>query len=281
MKIACNYYPEVIELIKDNKIDIDYIKFPALTYQMEVFEDLTLKRFTDLMRNINDYRPVLLHGLNPTFHNITSKDFIKKVDLDVVKEVLEISNSPGISLHLAGIDDTLSRKEIIDIVCSNVKYLKENIDGIEFISLENVPNYRQYGMCVYADFISEVIYKSGADFLLDISHAYTAAIDLNKDIDLYINALPLDKVIEIHINGWITNKNGTMCHTKINEHGYRILENVLTKCRPQYLTIEYGRNNDKINAGIPLVTPEKINPEVKDEIIEQVNRINAIVQLTR
>ena len=82
--------------------------------------------------------------------------------------------------------------------------------------------------------------------------------------------------MEIHINGWITTQNDVMCHTKINHEGYQALEYVLEYCMPHIITVEYGRHNDRIGAGVPVMSLEQINKQAKDEIEEQIYRIREI-----
>ena len=69
-----------------------------------------------------------------------------------------------------------------------------------------------------------------------------------------------------------------MCHVKTIEECYDILQEVLEVAKPKILTLEYGRSNDKLGVGIPLVNQDRINEKVKEEIIEQVERVRQIIQ---
>lgn len=42
IKLACNYYPEAKQLVKEKEIALDYFKYPGLGYQMNVFVMLNL-----------------------------------------------------------------------------------------------------------------------------------------------------------------------------------------------------------------------------------------------
>lgn len=57
----------------------------------------------------------------------------------------------------------------------------------------------------------------------------------------YIGRLPLERLYEIHINGWMHTERGMMAHTKIHEEGYELLEEVLSRTKPRIVTLEYGR----------------------------------------
>ncbi|OGO93014.1 MAG: hypothetical protein A2Y17_07235 [Clostridiales bacterium GWF2_38_85] len=276
MKLACNYYPEVIELIQEGLINIDYLKYPALGYQMNVFNSDDLSEYEKFTHNINKIRPIMLHGLGTTTLNLCSKNFQAQINVERTRELLNMNGVNGISVHLSGIDESLSFEVNKRISIENLKYIKNTFPGKEFYSIENVDTLR-FGICVYPEFISQVVRESGADFLLDISHAYCAAKALGMCFYSYMEKLPLEKVYEIHINGWIDAGDKMMCHIKITNEAYTTLKWVLERCSPEIVTLEYGRDNDRINSGIPLMSPDKINPKAKEEIVEQLNRLNEIL----
>ena len=285
IKLGCNYYPEVTELIEEGKIDIDYFKYPGLGYQMDIFKKEDLSDYKQLVSQINRVRPVMIHGLGLKPHNICSKTFIQGLDIDYVKQIIELSGVNGISLHLAGVDYLLLRKQSKEIIINNIKYLKEQFHDLDFISFENADGnpYSPYskngelGICIESNFISEIIYETGSDFLLDISHAYCSSKKLKVDFETYLYELPIDKVYEIHINGWIETKSDIMSHTKINEIGYMTLEKLLKDCSPKIITLEYGRSSDRLNSGIPIISPNNICNEAKDEIVSQITRLREII----
>lgn len=285
IKLGCNYYPEVTELIEEGKIDIDYFKYPGLGYQMDIFKKEDLSDYKQLVSQINRVRPVMIHGLGLKPHNICSKTFIQDLDIDYVKQIIELSGVNGISLHLAGVDYLLSRKQSKEIIINNIKYLKEQFHDLDFISFENADGnpYSPYskngelGICIESNFISEIIYETGSDFLLDISHAYCSSKKLKVDFETYLYELPIDKVYEIHINGWIETESDIMSHTKINEIGYMTLEKLLKDCSPKIITLEYGRSSDRLNSGIPIISPNNICNEAKDEIVSQITRLREII----
>ncbi|WDV46617.1 DUF692 family protein [Clostridiaceae bacterium M8S5] len=277
MLIGCNYHEETVRLVKENKIDIDYYKFPALGYQMDVFDSPDLIELKKLANRLKQTKPINLHGLNPSLHNICSKTFIEDLDVDIVRELIDICELKGLSIHLDGSDINDTRAELLERVVNNIRYVKNTFNDLEFFALENIGLLRN--PFVYeADFISEIIQQSDADFLLDISHAYVAAKSLKIDIWDYMKVLPLDRVYEIHINGWIEKGSQIMAHTKIHEEGYRLLKQVLDISKPKMITIEYGRHNDRINSGCPVMKKDVINVRAMDEIEEQVIRIRRILE---
>ena len=68
-----------------------------------------------------------------------------------------------------------------------------------------------------------------------------------------------------------------MAHTKIHEEGYELLEEVLSRTKPRIVTLEYGRGDDRLGAGIPLMKPVVCNERAMEEIEEQVGRLRKLI----
>jgi len=249
MKLACNYYPETEALVREGKIDIDYFKFPALGFQIDILHDI--KAFENFAARVCEVRPILLHGVYP--------------DMD---RLLAASKTPGVSLHP-------DARPIGDVI-QTLQRVRETYAHMDFVSVENMPSLR-FGALIRPEVITEMVFRSGCDFLLDISHAWCAARALKEDFRAYLSQLPLERVSEIHINGWEEKNGDIMCHVKINEAGYEILKELLTVCTPKIITIEYGRPDDRIGCGCPVIRPGEMNAAAMEEIIEQVGRIREII----
>ncbi len=274
MKLACNYYRETEELVRDGVIDVDYFKFPGLGFQMEQLRD-----FAAFAERVTAIRPILLHGLYPAPHDLASATLRQDFDFDTVNALIEQSKTPGISLHptVGAIDATCDTREVIATIADNVAFLKKHYGHMEFITVENMPDAR-FGDIIVPEVICEMTAAADCGFLLDVSHAFCAALYRGESFREYMQKLPLSRVHEIHLNGWYVQGSKTMCHTKINEEGYDALEWLLGECEPQIVTIEYGRDNDKLGVGIPLVSPDCVNERAKEEIAEQVQRVRKIMR---
>jgi uncharacterized protein len=97
------------------------------------------------------------------------------------------------------------------------------------------------------DLIQEVINATGCGFLLDIAHARVSASVLNLDIYDYLNRLPLDKVMQIHISGpRLQNGRLVDAHDTLQQIDYELLEYVFTKTHPSVVTLEYIRERDDL-----------------------------------
>lgn len=247
MKLACNYCPEAELLVREGRIDVDYFKFPALEYQVGLLHDLNA--FEEFAAQVAALRPILLHGLYP--------------DMD---RLVAASKTPGLSFH-----PELDKCAADDIIAC-IQSLQKTYAHLDFVSVENSGAIEAQPLT-----LSEIVRRSGSTFLLDISHAYCTSRRLGLDIWDYLSKLPLDRIYEIHINGWIEKGGDIMCHVKTNEAGYQILKELLSVCEPQIITVEYGRENDRIGCGCPVLRPGEMNAAAMEEIVEQVERIRKII----
>lgn len=276
MKIGCNYYLETEELVRDKQIEIDYFKFPALGFQMGIMEDEIA--FTSFCKRVTALKPILLHGLYPAPHDLSFSTLKDNFNYKLCDQLIQATKTPGISFHpcFRPIDQNVNITSLLDTIINNISFIKHTYSDLDFVSVENVDSLR-FGQLIDPDVFSTIINESGCDFLLDISHAYCSARARGENVREYIKRLPLKQVYEIHVNGWLMNENGIMCHVKTHKECYDLLEEVLEVANPKIITIEYGRGDDKIGAGIPTINPNSINPEVKYEIMEQIDHIRRIV----
>ena len=247
MKLACNYCPEAELLVREGRIDVDYFKIPALDCQADLLNDPgACEGFAGRAGAV---WPLLLHGWYPS-----------------MERLIEISKTPGISFHPDLDSSTVSG------VVAFIQSLQEKYAHLDFISVENSGAIEAQPLV-----LSEIVRESGCTFLLDISHAWCTSRRLGMDFWAYLAQLPLERLYEIHINGWAEKGDDIMCHVKTNEQGYQILKELLTVCSPKIVTIEYGRENDRLGCGIPVMRPGEVNERAMEEIAEQVGRIREII----
>lgn len=276
MKIACNYYLETEQLVDDRVIDIDYFKYPGLGFQMGLMEDIDA--FEIFCNKLTVKCPILLHGLYPAPHDLSSLTLKDDFDDKTVDRLIKATKTPGISFHpaLSKIPEEVPFEKTFGVIIENARFLKEKYADMEFVSLENCDNI-QWRDLIKPEMIRTLLDETGCEFLLDISHAYCASRWLDIPFRNYLKMLPLEKTVEIHINGWITTENTVMCHTKIHNEAYEALREVLGFCSPKIITVEYGRHNDRIGVGVPVLTLHDVNERAKEEIAEQIYKVRSII----
>ena len=141
--------------------------------------------------------------------------------------------------------------------------------------LENVPLYPNvvHRHITRPAFIREVLDLTGCDLLLDLAHARVTSSLLGMTPEAYLEALPLERVREIHLSGprpirtlpparqkllqdnartvaselafddgWLVDVHDTM--TKVD---YGLLAWTLARCRPLAISLEYYRVPDRLS----------------------------------
>jgi len=277
MKIGCNYYIETEQLFDEGSIDLDYFKYPGLDFQAGIMNDLDA--FELFCNKLTVKRPILLHGLYPAPHDLSSPFLQADFNDEIVNKLIKITKTPGLSFHpvLSKLPDGVPFVKTLETIIENAVFIKEKYADMEFVSLENCDSIR-WGDLIKPEIITQLINETGCGFLLDISHAFCASRAIGEDFRTYLSKLPLKQTYEIHINGWVETDNDIMCHLKINDLGYQILKELLNECSPQIITIEYGRHNDRIGLGCPVMKPDKINDDAKKEIAEQISKISEMIK---
>ena len=276
MKIACNYYLETEQLFDEGSIDLDYFKYPGEGFHMGIMDDLDV--FEAFCDNLTAKRPILLHGVYPAPHDLASPSLQANFNDKIVNRLIKITKTPGLSFHptLSQLPNDVPFVKTLGTIIDNAVFIKEKYSDMDFVAIENVDTIR-WGDLIKPENITQLINETECDFLLDIGHAFCASRAIGEDFRTYLSKLPLQKVSEIHINGWVETDNDIMGHLKINDLGYQILKELLNECSPQIITIEYGRDYDRIGLGCPLMAPDKINDDAKKEIVEQISKIKKLV----
>ena len=198
------------------------------------------------------------------------------------KDYYERGKCPHISFHinLDEEDEIESEQETLSIIKENVEVIKKTFDYN--ILLENVPAKRQERRRDFLskpEFICQVLEKTNTLFLLDISHARSAAYTLDIPFMDYINALPLNKIKEIHLAGCVKGEDGRIVpnHSKMNQEDYELLRYLLKKCKDiDVLTLEYGPYDVKTHQIIP--TYNKVDNAMKKEVYENLLKLNQIIK---
>lgn len=274
IRLACNYLREAEELLNEEKVEFDYFKYPSLGNDISL---RSLSVFTARLKYIRDIKSVLLHGFYPNNVNVCNKNFIGNFNIETFRELCNISETPGISFHLNGADLSDSKDEVIRNSVENIKFIKKHFHHMEFIAFENaMGNCNQYE--IDPEVISEIINETDSDFLYDVSHAYWSSVKRGELFDDYVSKLPLDRVYEVHINGWEERNGDIQSHMKIQNELYHHLNHTVTNYPVKIVTLEYGRSYDRIDCGCPIVSIEKVNSCAKEEIEDQLLKLRQIIR---
>lgn len=236
MFLACNYSDELIELLNEGSVDIDYIKLGIMSMYDNVYEKAL------------SLRPVLLHGLG--FNEYASMKNTCEINWILANQYISKFKSPQTGFHLmasSGDWSDHSDEMIIEHIITVTKEWNSKI-AVPFL-IENMPYSpfvkRQFGaleLCADPNIICTICEKANVNLILDIAHAKVTATSLGINVYEYIDKFPLARVKEIHVVG--TDKiNDTELidkHVEMEDEDYKILLCVLQKTKPNIVTLEYG-----------------------------------------
>ncbi|MCR3760940.1 DUF692 family protein [Clostridium felsineum] len=257
MYIGCNWSNSLKFLIEKNEVKIDYIK-------SGVYGD-----FMGQFSNIRSITPILLHGLG--YFECAGMKNIDIIDFHFAKNLIKKCGSPHYAIHLAiknsDIYVGMTDEDIYKRMSKNITMFKKNISVP--ILLENIPDTPKEHQIsidhypyIMPDKISRLIIDNNVSFLLDLTHAKITAQYHGFNVYDYIKELPLERVVEIHVNGSGYDENGFPkdTHEAMKNEDYILLEWVLNYTKPKIVTLEYN--------GIKTEQEDRVRHYLKKQINE-------------
>ena len=142
-----------------------------------------------------------------------------------------------------------NRYEMLENANLNIKWLRTVLNREVAIGLENNNYYPSsaYDIITEGDFISEIVNQNNIFLLLDIAHAKVTAHYKQLIYDNYLDSLPLDKTIQLHIcKPNIPGKGMAFdVHEAPNDQMFQEVLNLTKKYKKiKYLTIEYYKDKN-------------------------------------
>ncbi len=144
-----------------------------------------------------------------------------------------------------------SRDEMLNNAAENISWLKALIKERAIdIAVENNNYYptEAYGYVTDADFINEIVVSNKILFLFDIAHAKITSYNKKLSYREYITALPLGKLVQIHISKEAINDKDLSydAHDLPDMQIFQEIEALARKFSPKYITIEYYKDNVRL-----------------------------------
>jgi hypothetical protein len=111
-------------------------------------------------------------------------------------------------------------------VCDHVDQVQQRLR--RRMLLENPSTYVEYDASTMdeAQFLCEVVRRTGCGLLLDVNNAYVSAVNHGRDAVACIDALPLQAVGEIHLAGFAEDRDAAGDRLLIDAHGSPVDEAV-------------------------------------------------------
>ncbi len=216
--------------------------------------------------------PIVTHGLSCGVGTTSAFDpgYTRQL-----RELLDAVGAPFHSEHLCfgGIDDTFLHdllplpfnQETVDVAAARARELRDAIERP--FAIENVSYYADPvdpGGWSEVDFLLEVIEAADAKLLLDVNNVYVNSINHGFDPRRYIDKIPRERVVQMHIAGHFTQKDGLI----IDTHGENICEGVFELL--EYTVARLGP--------IPILLERDQNIPGLDVLLEEVRRITEIYE---
>lgn len=168
---------------------------------------------------------------------------VKRLQPDLVSEHLAWSTNGG--RYFNDLLPLPYTEEALDVVVRNVGCLQESLG--RQIAIENPACYLDFVHSTIdeAEFLSELVRRSGCALLLDANNLHVTAHNLGRDALAWIDVLPVDAVAEYHLAGHAVNdvEGGSVL---IDDHGsrvadpvWRLFERCVRRFGPQPTVIEW------------------------------------------
>lgn len=160
------------------------------------------------LRRILEHYPVVQHGVSLA---IGSPDPLDWNYLKQLKALTKITKTPWVSDHLcwgrlpgAHFHDLLPlpyTQEVIDYVAERARIIQDYLE-LPF-ALENLSSYVsfQQDQMPEWEFYSAIVEKADIKMMLDVNNIYVSSRNHGFDPLIYIENIPLDRVIQIHLAG--------------------------------------------------------------------------------
>ncbi|MHC8325298.1 MNIO family bufferin maturase [Pseudomonas sp. LB1P83] len=175
---------------------------------------------------IREQYPLSLHGVGLS---IGAEGPLDLQHLQRLAELIERYQPHSFSEHLAWsshgpefLNDLLPLaydNTTLNRVCEHIDQVQTTLKRP--MLLENPATYLSFKHSTIdeADFISEVIRRTGCGLLLDVNNVYVSSINHQRDPLAYIDALPLHAVGEIHLAGFAEDTDSLGDRLLIDDHG--------------------------------------------------------------
>lgn len=173
----------------------------------ENFMDTDGKPKRNLAR-IKEQYPVVMHGVSMSIGSVDplNSEYLKKL-----KALIDWVNPAWISDHLCWTG--VAHKNTHDLLPlpyteESLKHIVQRIQQVQDrlgrrIALENPSTYLEFKHSTIpeAEFIAVMANEADCHLLLDVNNVYVTCYNHRLDAQSYLDALPLDRVIQMHLSG--------------------------------------------------------------------------------
>ena len=201
---------------------------------------------------ISEKWPVITHGLALS---LGGRDSLDEALIEGVAEFVEAVGSPWHSDHLCVgrahgqhthelLPIEMTRSRAID-VAKRVKDVSSSLPVP--MAVENISAYGRWPTdeLEEADFVTEVVERSGCGLLLDVNNILVNAINFGRDPLEILSRMPVERTVQIHVAGFEAREPGLLIDTHgapVDDRVWPVLEAALRRTGPVPVLLE--RDND-------------------------------------
>lgn len=169
---------------------------------------------------VRERYPVAMHGVSMSVGSVGGLD---RVYLEKLKRLARRVQPLWVSDHLCwtGIDGFNSHdllplpytQEALETAAANILYAQDYLE--QSILIENPSSYLTFADDAMTEweFLSEITARTGCHLLLDINNIYVSGINHGFDPLTYLEAIPADRVRQIHLAGHSAGRDGLLIDT--------------------------------------------------------------------
>jgi uncharacterized protein (UPF0276 family) len=166
------------------------------------------KGYWDFLADLRQDYPIVMHGVSMS---IGSTDPLNREYLKKLKTLADFLQAPWVSDHLCwtGVNGKNSHdllpvpytEDALKHIVSRIKQVQEFLG--RNIVIENPSTYLEFtdSHITEWDFMARLAEEADCGLLLDVNNIYVSAFNHGYDAKRYIDAIPKDRIIQIHLAG--------------------------------------------------------------------------------
>ena len=219
--------PEHFRSILETLPDLGFLEIHAENYMVEGGP------YHHYLAKIRSHYPLSIHGVGLS---IGAEAGLDEAHLDRLAALIKRYEPRSFSEHLAWsshggvfLNDLLPlpyHAETLHRVCAHIDRVQERLQ--RRMLLENPATYVEFADSTFgeADFIGELVRRTGCGLLLDVSNVHVSCVNHGRDPQAFITALPLAATGQIHLAGFARDVDAAGDPLLIDSHGAAVADEV-------------------------------------------------------
>ena len=252
-----------------------FAEAPASLRWLEIHPENYMRRagrYESMLATAEARFPILTHGLTMSFGSLEPFD---RAYLRDVRTLLERVKAPWHSDHLcfshvdgAYVHDLLPlplHRESVNVAVDRIREAQDALGvpiAVEHISYYAVPRGT---VMDEVDHLREILERADAKLLLDVNNVYVNALNHGFDPRKFIDRLPLERVVQLHVAGHLVRADGL----RIDTHAEPVSEGVYEL---------FGYTMHKLARKLPVLLERDDNYPPFGELVAEIERLDRIYQ---